>query len=121
LVSHGTFADPGYNPGDAAAVNGFAAQLGFRVPNIIISPFTRRHYVSHTPMDHTAVIKFVENRLISPSASSRTATPHSPIYWNSLISPAFHGHTPCASGARNWITVYARHDAVKAMEPRACY
>ena len=69
LVSHGTFADPGYNPGDAAAVNGFAAQLGFRVPNIIISPFTRRHYVSHTPMDHTAVIKFVENRFISPSAN----------------------------------------------------
>jgi phospholipase C len=68
LMSHGTFADPGYNPGDAAAVNGFAAQLGFRVPNIIISPFTRRHYVSHIPMDHTAVIKFVENRFIGPSA-----------------------------------------------------
>ena len=35
---------------------------------MIISPFTRRHYVSHTPMDHTAVIKFVENRFIGPSA-----------------------------------------------------
>jgi phospholipase C len=56
--------DPGANSGDAAAVQGFAAQLGFRLPNIIISPFTRRHYVSHTPMDHTAVIKFVENRFI---------------------------------------------------------
>jgi phospholipase C len=43
-------------------VKGFAAQLGFRVPNMVISPFTRRHYVSHIPMDHTAVIKFVENR-----------------------------------------------------------
>jgi len=59
---------PGANSGDAAAVQGFAAQLGFRLPNIIISPFTRRHYVSHTPMDHTAVIKFVENRFISASA-----------------------------------------------------
>ena len=47
---------------------GFAAQLGFRLPNIVISPFTRRHYVSHTPMDHTAVIKFVENRFIGSSA-----------------------------------------------------
>jgi len=56
--------DPGANSGDAAAVNGFAAQLGFRLPNIIISPFTRRHYVSHTPMDHTAVIRFVEDRFI---------------------------------------------------------
>jgi phospholipase C len=60
--------DPGANPADAAAVQGFAAQLGFRLPNIIISPFTRRHYVSHTPMDHTAIIKFVENRFIGPAA-----------------------------------------------------
>ena len=60
--------DPGASPGDAAAQQGFAAQLGFRIPNIVISPFTRRHYVSHIPMDHTAVIKFVENRFIGPSA-----------------------------------------------------
>jgi phospholipase C len=60
--------DPGANPGDAPAVQGFAAQLGFRLPNIIISPFTRKHYVSHTPMDHTAVIKFVESRFIRSSA-----------------------------------------------------
>ena len=61
--------DPGANPNDAAAEQGFAAQLGFRVPNIVISPFTRRHYVSHIPMDHTAVIKFVESRFIGSSAS----------------------------------------------------
>jgi phospholipase C len=58
---------PGANPSDAPAVDGFAAQLGFRLPNIVISPFTRKHYVSHTPMDHTAVIKFVENRFIGSS------------------------------------------------------
>ena len=60
--------DPGAVSTDAAAKQGFAAQLGFRVPNIIISPFTRKHYVSHTPMDHTAILKFVENRFIGPSA-----------------------------------------------------
>jgi len=65
--------DPGANSGDAAAEQGFSAQLGFRVPNIIISPFTRKHYVSHTPMDHTAVIKFVEDRFIGPLAH---LTPH---------------------------------------------
>jgi phospholipase C len=61
-------ASPGAHSGDAAAVQGFAAQLGFRVPNMIISPFARKHYVSHTPMDHTAVIKFVESRFINSSA-----------------------------------------------------
>ncbi|MGD0912023.1 MAG: alkaline phosphatase family protein [Terracidiphilus sp.] len=63
-----TSSDPGAHSGDAAAENGFAAQLGFRLPNIVISPFARKHYVSHLPMDHTAVIKFVENRFISSSA-----------------------------------------------------
>lgn len=61
--------DPGAKPTDTAAINGFKAQLGFRLPNLIVSPFTRKHYVSHTPMDHTAVIKFVETRFIGPSAS----------------------------------------------------
>jgi phospholipase C len=60
--------DPGANPQDAAAEQGFAAQLGFRVPNFVLSPFVRRHYVSHIPMDHTAIIKFVEDRFLSSSA-----------------------------------------------------
>lgn len=60
--------DPGASPGDAPARHGFAAQLGFRVPNIVISPFVRKHYVSHIPMDHTAVIRFVEKRFINASA-----------------------------------------------------
>jgi phospholipase C len=59
---------PGAAPTDAAAIDGFAAQLGFRLPNFVISPFTRKHYVSHIPMDHTAIIKFVENRFIGSSA-----------------------------------------------------
>jgi phospholipase C len=60
--------DPGATATDAPAVQGFAAQLGFRLPNMVVSPFSRRHYVSHVPMDHTAVIKFVENRFIGASA-----------------------------------------------------
>ena len=60
--------DPGAVPTDAPAVQGFAAQLGFRLPNLVISPFTRKHYVSHVPMDHTAIIKFVENRFVGPTA-----------------------------------------------------
>ncbi|HVO60255.1 MAG TPA: alkaline phosphatase family protein [Terriglobales bacterium] len=62
------FADPGVDPTDAAALQGFAAQLGFRMPNMIISPFVRRHYVSHVPMDHTAIIKLVETRFLGAQA-----------------------------------------------------
>lgn len=60
--------DPGAHSTDAAAIQGFGAQIGFRLPNIVISPFTRKHYVSHVPMDHTAILKFVENRFIGSSA-----------------------------------------------------
>ena len=60
--------DPGANATDAPAQQGFAAQLGFRLPNMVVSPFVRQHYVSHIPMDHTAVVKFVENRFINSSA-----------------------------------------------------
>ena len=60
--------DPGAVSTDAPAVQGFAAQLGFRLPNLVVSPFSRKNYVSHVPMDHTAIIKFVESRFISGSA-----------------------------------------------------
>jgi phospholipase C len=68
LQNYGSYQDPGWNSTDAAAQQGFGAQLGFRLPNLVISPFTRRHYVSHIPMDHTAIIKFVENRFIGSGA-----------------------------------------------------
>jgi phospholipase C len=72
-------------------VYGFAAQLGFRVPNFIVSPFARRHYVSHTPMDHTAVIQLVETRFIGPTAHLTARDAAQPTFWNSLISPMFPG------------------------------
>jgi phospholipase C len=66
--------DPGTTPTDDPAVNGFAAQLGFRVPNMVVSPFTKMHYVSHVPMDHTAIIKFVENRFIDNDPNGQGPT-----------------------------------------------
>jgi phospholipase C len=57
LQTYSGWADPGVNSGDAPAQQGFAAQLGFRVPNMVISPFTKKHYVSHVPMDRTAAVK----------------------------------------------------------------
>lgn len=48
-------------------------RTGFRVPLIIVSPFAKPHYVSHTPMDYTAVLKFVEERFNLPSLNARDA------------------------------------------------
>ncbi len=41
-------------------------QLGFRVPLIAISPFTKPHYVSHTQGDHTSLLAFIETRFLNP-------------------------------------------------------
>lgn len=48
-------------------------RTGFRVPLIIVSPFAKPHYVSHTPMDYTAVLKFVEKRFNLPNLTARDA------------------------------------------------
>jgi phospholipase C len=44
---------------------------GFRVPLIVISPFTRKNYVSHTVADYTAILKFIETRYNLPSLTAR--------------------------------------------------
>ncbi|QEE29571.1 hypothetical protein FTW19_17160 [Terriglobus albidus] len=102
---------PGANINDAAAQQGFAAQLGFRVPNMVISPYVRKHYVSHIPMDHTAILKFVQNRFLGASehlterdkaqpdltdffdftGAPWTAPPTPPT----PVSPASLGYDPC--------------------------
>jgi phospholipase C len=46
---------------------------GFRVPVIVISPFTKANYVSHTPMDYTAMLKLIETRFKLPSLTARDA------------------------------------------------
>jgi phospholipase C len=35
---------------------------GYRVPLLVISPFTKKNYVSHTPADFTAILKLIEAR-----------------------------------------------------------
>ena len=44
---------------------------GFRVPLIVFSPFAKKGYVSHTPADFTAMLKFVETRFGLPSLNNR--------------------------------------------------
>lgn len=52
-----THAAPPYDP------PGDFTRYGFRVPLMVISPFTKANYVSHTVTDYTAWLKFVENAL----------------------------------------------------------
>ncbi len=49
-------------------------RLGFRVPALLISPWSRRGYVDHTQYDHTSILKLIEWRWGLPPLSVRDAT-----------------------------------------------
>jgi phospholipase C len=46
---------------------------GYRVPLVVISPFAKKNYVSHTPADYTAILKFIETRFNLPPLTKRDA------------------------------------------------
>ncbi len=46
---------------------------GYRVPLIVVSPFTKKNYVSHTVADSTAILKMIESRFSLPALTKRDA------------------------------------------------
>jgi len=48
-------------------------QYGYRVPFLVISPWAKPHYVSHTVGDHTSILHFIEWRFGMPSLTNRDA------------------------------------------------
>jgi phospholipase C len=51
-------------------------QLGFRVPFLVVSPFAKAHYVSHTVGDHASILAFIEERFLNDRASGGTGRLH---------------------------------------------
>ncbi len=57
---------PGFTPtGPYPAFCANFDQLGFRVPFVAVSPFSRPRYVSHEVADHTSMLAFIEKRFLS--------------------------------------------------------
>jgi len=54
-------------------VSGDFTITGSRVPNMVISPFAKKNFVSHTPMDYTAYLRFIETRWGLPTLTARDA------------------------------------------------
>jgi phospholipase C len=48
-------------------------RYGFRVPFIAISPYAKRHFVSHVTYDHTSILKFIETKYNLPALTRRDA------------------------------------------------
>ncbi len=68
---------PGFTPADpypASCAN--FDQLGFRVPFIAVSPFSRPHYVSHRVADHASLLALIEKRFLSRDDEIDVERPH---------------------------------------------
>ena len=48
-------------------------QLGFRVPFVAISPFSKPHYVSHVVASHASFLAMIEKRFTLPPLTARDA------------------------------------------------
>jgi phospholipase C len=46
---------------------------GYRVPLVVVSPYAKKNYVSHTVTDYTAMLKFIETRFNIPALTKRDA------------------------------------------------
>jgi phospholipase C len=80
---------------------------GYRVPLIVISPYTKQHYVSHTPADYTAILKLIETRFQLPALTKRDAAQmdmtaffdfNSPAWMTPPTPPAQHTNGHCYLG-----------------------
>jgi phospholipase C len=55
------------------------ARYGFRVPAVIVSPYARPGYVCSTTLDHTSVLKLIEEKWNLPPLTRRDAAARSPL------------------------------------------
>jgi phospholipase C len=46
---------------------------GYRIPLVVVSPFAKKHYVSHTVADYTAILKLIETRFNITPINKRDA------------------------------------------------
>ena len=64
-------------------------RLGVRVPMIVISPYAKKHYVSHHVYDHTSILRFVQARFNLSALTARDAHARSPIDMFDFEHPSF--------------------------------
>lgn len=62
-------------------------RYGFRVPAVIVSPYARPDYVCSEVLDHTSVLRLVEDKWNLPALTARDAAATSPLGALDLTAP----------------------------------
>ena len=77
---------PMLGPGD---VNATFDRYGVRVPAVVVSPFAKRHFVSHRVHDHTSILRFIERRFGLPALTQRDAHANPMLEFFDFEHPSF--------------------------------
>jgi phospholipase C len=72
---------------------------GYRVPLIVVSPYAKKHYVSHTVMDTTAILTLIEQRFGVAALTKRDAAQKSMTEFFNFNTPPW--MTPPTPPAQN--------------------
>jgi phospholipase C len=62
---------------------------GFRVPTVVVSPWARPNFVSHTVYDHTSILRLIETKWNLPALSARDANANNMLDCLDLRRAAF--------------------------------
>jgi phospholipase C len=54
-------------------------EYGIRVPFLVVSPYAKKHHVSHEVYDHTSIVRFIEARFVMPALTHRDANALAPF------------------------------------------
>jgi phospholipase C len=87
----------GIPPSDLLAtdIKGDFDRYGLRVPALVVSPWAKSGYLSHTVCDHTAILKFIETRFNLPNLTERDkAQPDLTEFFDFTRVPSFTPPTP---------------------------
>ncbi|MBI1748567.1 MAG: alkaline phosphatase family protein [Acidobacteria bacterium] len=64
-------------------------RYGFRVPFVLVSPYAKSHYVSHSVYDHTSILKFIETKFNLPALTQRDANANDMLDMFNFSEPEF--------------------------------
>ena len=90
-------------------------RYGFRVPVLVVSPWSKRGHVSKNVYDHTSILRFIETRFDLPALTARDANADAMLDFFDFRAPAF--AAPPALATSGWnvdpVAAKAREDACR--------
>jgi phospholipase C len=70
-------------------LDGAFDHTGFRVPFMVVSPYAKKHFVSHVVHDHASLTRFIEARFGLPALTARDANAAPPFEAFDFQNPPF--------------------------------